>query len=79
VKNGYILALGKLVPDEEECAHVRSKLSKYVSENGVFGNLHATKYRDMLGSIEWWNMYGSSITHLHKFAVKVISQVLEQL
>ena len=43
VQNGYMLALDKLVLDEEECAQVRSELSKYISEHGVFGNLHATK------------------------------------
>jgi hypothetical protein len=51
-------------------------LSKYISEHGVFGNLHATKDRDRLGAIEWWNMYGSSAKTLHKFAVKVLSQVV---
>jgi hypothetical protein len=69
VQNGYMLALDKLVPKEEECAQVRSELSKYINEHGVFGSLHATKDRDKLGSIEWWNMYGSSTTYLHKLAV----------
>ena len=32
VQNGYMLALDKLVPDEEECAQVRTELSKYISE-----------------------------------------------
>jgi hypothetical protein len=76
VQNGYMLALDKLVPDEEECAQVRSQLSKYISEHGVFANLHATKDRDRLNPIEWWNMYGSSTTHLHKLAVRVLSQVV---
>jgi hypothetical protein len=62
VQNGYMLAFDKLVPEEEECFQVRSKLSKYINEHGVFGNLHATKDRDRLDSIEWWNMYGSSTT-----------------
>jgi hypothetical protein len=75
VQNGYMLALDKLVHDEEECAQVRSELSKYISEHGVFGNLRATKDRDMMGSIEWWNMYGSYANNLHKLAVKVLSQV----
>jgi hypothetical protein len=79
VQNGYMLALDKLVLDEEECAQVRSKLSKYISEHGIFGNLHATKDRNTLGSIKWWNMYGSSTTHLHKLAVKVLSQVVTPL
>jgi hypothetical protein len=51
-------------------------LSKYISEHGVFGNLHATKDRDRLGAIEWWNMYGSPAKTLHKLAVKVLSQVI---
>jgi hypothetical protein len=51
-------------------------LSKYISEHGVFGNLHATKDRDRLGAIEWWNMYGSPAKNLHKLAVKVLSQVV---
>jgi hypothetical protein len=76
VQNGYMLALDKLVPDEEECAQVRSELSKYISEHGVFGNLHATKDRCRMGSIEWWNMYGSSAKNLHKLAVNVLSQVV---
>jgi hypothetical protein len=76
VQNGYMLALDKLVPDEEECAQVRSELSKYISQHGVFGNLHATKDRDRLGIIEWWNMYGSSAKTLHKLAVKVLSHVV---
>jgi hypothetical protein len=43
VQNGYMLALDKLIPVEEECAQIRSKLRKYIDEHGVFGNLHATK------------------------------------
>jgi hypothetical protein len=65
-----------LVLDEEECAQVRSQLSKYISEHGVFGSLHATQDQDRLSSIEWWNMYGSSTTHLHKLVVRVLSQVV---
>ena len=37
VQNGHMLALDKLVPDEEECAQVRSELSQYINEHGVFG------------------------------------------
>ena len=37
MQNGYMLALDKLVPNEEECAQVRSELSQYISERGVFG------------------------------------------
>ena len=51
VQNGYMLALDKLVPDEEECAQVRSELGQYISEHGVFGTLHATKDR------EWCNIF----------------------
>jgi hypothetical protein len=47
-----MLTLDKLVPEEEECAQVQSELSKYISERGAFGNLHATKDRDRLSSIE---------------------------
>ena len=42
MQNGYLLALDKLVLDEE-CAQVQSGLSQYISEHGVFGTLHATK------------------------------------
>jgi hypothetical protein len=76
VQNGYMLALDKLVPEEEECAQVRRELSKYISEHGVFGNLHTTKNRDSLSFIEWWNMYDSFTTYLHKLAMKVLSQVV---
>jgi hypothetical protein len=55
---------------------VRNELSKYISEHGVFDNLHATKDRDRLGAIEGWNMYGSSAKTLHKLAMKVLSQVI---
>ena len=69
-------AIDKLVPDEEECAQLRSELSKYISQHGVFASLHANKDRDRLNPIEWWNMYGSSCTVLHKWAIKVLSQVV---
>ena len=65
VQNGYILALDKLVPDEE-CAQVRSELSQYISEHGILGTLHATKDRERLDPIRWWKMYGSGATYLHK-------------
>ena len=71
-----MLALDKLVPDEKECAQVRSKMSQYIKEHGVFGTLHATKDQERLDPIRWWNMYGSGATYLHKLAVKVLSQVL---
>jgi hypothetical protein len=69
----YMLALDRLVPDEEECAQVQSQSRKYIIEHGVFANLHATKDRDTLNHSKWWNMYGSSTTHLHKLAVRVLS------
>ena len=67
-------AINKLVPDEEECALLRSELSKYLSEIGPFGTLHARKDRDRAPPIEWWNMYGSSCPCLHKLATKVLSK-----
>ena len=51
VQNGYMLALDKLVPNEEECAQVRGELSQYISEHGFFGTLHATKDRERLDPI----------------------------
>jgi hypothetical protein len=39
-------------------------------------NLHAAKDRDRLNSIKWWNTYGSSTTHLHKLAMRVLSEVV---
>lgn len=74
VSSGH--ALEKLVPDEEESALVCGELSKYLSQHGGFANFHATKDRDSLNLIKWWNMYGSLTTHLHKLAVRVLSQVI---
>ena len=71
-----MLALDKLVLDEEECAQVWSELNQYISEQGFFGTLHATKYWERLNPIRWWNVYGSGATYLHKLAVKVLSQVV---
>jgi hypothetical protein len=48
-----ICCISKLVLEEDECAQVRSELSKYISKHGVFGNLHETKDSDRLSSIEW--------------------------
>ena len=70
VQNGYMLALDKLVPNEEECAQVQSELSQYISEHRVFGTLHATKDRERLDPICWWHMYDSGATYLHKLAVR---------
>ena len=66
-------AIDKLVPDDEECALLRSELSKYLNDIGSFGTLHARKDRDRAPPIEWWNMYGSSCPRLHKLATKVLS------
>ena len=57
VQNGYIPALDKFVT-YEECAQVQSKLSQYINEHGFFGTLHATKDRERLTPIHWWNMWG---------------------
>jgi hypothetical protein len=40
------------------------------------GVLYASKDRDRSTPIEWWNMYGFVFSHLHKLAVKVLSQVV---
>ena len=71
-----MLALDKLVPDKEEYAQVRSELSKYISEHGIFGNLQATKDRVRLSPIKWWKMYGSSTTYLHNSVMYLLSQVV---
>ena len=76
VQNGYMTALAKLVPDEEDNAILRSELSKYISQQGPFGGLYAIKDRDRSTPIEWWNMYGSGFSHLHRLAIKVLSQVV---
>ena len=47
VQVGYMAAIDKLVPNEEECALLRSELSKYLSDIGLFGTLHARKDPDM--------------------------------
>ena len=40
-------AIDKMVLDEEKCALLlRSELSKYLSDIGLFGALHARKDRD---------------------------------
>ena len=69
-------SIDKLVFDEEESSLLRSELSKYLSDIGPFGTLHARKDRDRAPPIEWWNMYGSSSPRLHKLATKVLSQVV---
>ena len=69
-------AIEKLVDDEEECSQLRLELSQYVSQHGMFGNLHANKDRDVMNPIQWCEMYGSASTVLHKWAIKVLSQVV---
>jgi len=76
VQVGYMAAIDKLVPDEEECAMLHSELSKYLSEIGSFGTLHAIKDRDRAPPLEWWNMYGSTCPRLYKLAIRVLSQVV---
>ena len=49
---------------------------QYISEHAILSNLHATKDQDRLNHVTRWNMYDSSITHLHKLAVRVLSQVV---
>lgn len=72
-------ALAELVLDEEENAILHSELSKYLSQHGPFFGLYANKDQDRLKTIEWWNMFGSVCTHLHRLAVKVLSQVINIL
>jgi hypothetical protein len=63
VQNEYMIALHKLVLDEDELAQVRSQLSKYINEHVVFVNLHAIEDRDkfrfcMIISINMWSKGG---------------------
>jgi hypothetical protein len=62
VQSRYMHALDKLVPDDDKCALMYSKLSKYINEHRVLANLHVTKDRERLNPIKWWNMYGASTT-----------------
>ena len=64
------------IDQAEESAQVRSELSQYISEDGVFGTLHATKDRERLNPIRWCNRYGSGATYLHKLVVRVLSKVV---
>ena len=61
VQVGYMASIDKLVPDEEECALLRSELSKYLNDIGPFSTLHARKDRDRVPLIEWRNM----VHHVH--------------
>ena len=71
-----MVVIDKSVPDVEECDLLHSELSKYLSEIGPFGTLHARKDRDRAPPIEWWSMYGSSCPRFHRLATKVLSQVV---
>lgn len=59
VQNGYMKALGKLVPDREECANLRLELSRYFTSTRVFGSLHTMEDRDRFDAITWWDAYVS--------------------
>ena len=76
VQAGYMTAIDKLVSDPDECDYLRSELSKYLSELGPFGTLHAKRDRDRVSSMEWWTMYGSPCPRLYKMAMRVLSQVV---
>ena len=43
VQAGYMQAIDKLVPDEEDSAILCVELRKYLSQHGVFASLHANK------------------------------------
>ena len=47
-----MIALSKLVPDEEEDAMVRRQLSNYTLSTGPFGSMHAIKDRETFSSLE---------------------------
>ena len=64
VQAGYMKALDKLVPDEEECDNIRKQLSHYILSNGAFGTNHAIRDRGNLSSLEWWNMHGGTAPQL---------------
>jgi hypothetical protein len=76
VQAGYMKALEKLVPDEEECDNIRRQLSHYILSNGAFGTNHAIRDRGNLSSLEWWNMHGGATPQLQRLATRVLSQVV---
>jgi hypothetical protein len=76
VQAGYMKALDKLVPDEEECDNIRRQLSHYILSNGAFGTNHAIRDRGNLSSLEWWNMHGGATPQLQSLATRVLSQVV---
>jgi hypothetical protein len=64
VQVGYMKALDKLVPDEEECETIWRQLSHYILNSGAFGTNHAIRNRGNLTSLKWWNMHGSATPQL---------------
>lgn len=71
-----MIALSKLVPDEEEVAMVHRQLSNYTLNTGPFGSMHAIRYREDFSSLEWWNMHGGATPLLQTLALQVLSQVV---
>lgn len=53
VESGYMIALDKLVPHDDECGEVLSELNKYMSGHGVFSKMHGNKDRDRMNLNEW--------------------------
>jgi hypothetical protein len=66
-------ALGKLIPDKEECDNIRRQLSHYIPRNGAFGTNNAIRDRGNLISLEWWNMHGGISPQLQRLATRVLS------
>jgi len=60
VQNGYMKALEKMVPDEEERDTIQRQLSQYILSHGAFGMNLAIRDRGNLNYLEWWNMHGDS-------------------
>ena len=69
-----MIALSKLVPDEEEVAMARRQLSNYTLNIGPFGSMHAIRDRETFSSLEWWNMHGGATPLLQTLALRVLSQ-----
>ena len=67
----YMIALARLVPDEEESSLVRKELSNYMLCTGPFGSMHAIRDREIFSSIEWWNMHGGATPLLQTLALRV--------
>lgn len=76
VHKKYMIALSKLVLDEEEPAMVQRKLSNYMPNTGPFGSMHAIRDRETFSSLEWWNMHGGATPLLQTLALRVLSQVV---